>query len=180
MLQLKRHVILIFISLALLWGDISSGDQVPQLIFRSLSGKLIFVNDYVGEARMLNASGQRVPLLLVFFRSDDASVKTWLPALSDESKKAKLKTFFIAVDESGDDINSFRKSAGIRGSFLFDKYGSAAEQLDLLPLHRFSSAPTAVLVQKNGDIYKVFSNFRANTVSHILDEAKTNAENVEF
>lgn len=174
MVQIFKYTLSVFLLTSLLLGDISTGDNLPQLVFRSTQGKLFFVNDYVGEARMLNASAERIPVVLIFFRSDDHSSINWLPGLAKKGKESKIKIFFIAVDESGEEISNFRKTNKLRAAFLIDKYGSSAEQLDLLPIDRFSNAPTAVLVQQSGDVSHVFKDFTSKEISNIIESAKEN------
>lgn len=161
-------------------AEIQVGDNVPQLIFRTLQGKLLFVNDYVGEPRMLNAAAERVPLMLVFFRSDEIMAEKWLPEMVEICRRDKIDCFFIAVDETPEDIEKFRKEHKVRAAFLLDKFGSSAEQLGMTPSSRFSRAPTALILRSDGQVHSVYRDFRPRAISDIIQAAKVNIAESEI
>ncbi len=166
-----KHLLMLLLSAGFLAADIGTGTAVPQLIFQTSGGKLVFINDYVGEPRILNSDAERVPVTLVFFRSEESRVADWLGALAADARKSKLKMLFIAVDEDGSALLQHMKEKQLRGTFLIDRYGRSAESLSLTPLSRFGNAPTALCVRRNGEVVRVFSNFGVADVKDIISTA---------
>lgn len=155
----------------LLLSQIQSGQSVPQLVFHDLNGKLVFINDFVGEPRMLNVNAERMTTTLIFFRSDDPRISSWLPEFATEARKQQLTCLFVSVDESPSIIQKLRKDLKLRAYFVIDKYGSAVEELGIVSLQRFSKAPTAIVIREDGTIDASFQDFRPSDVQSILEKA---------
>jgi|GEM_PF-1405590 len=170
MVNFRLKFLLLLIPL-LLSGQIRSGEAVPQLVFHDLAGKLVFLNDYVGEPRMLNAGAERMNTSIIFFRVDDPRLPDWLPKIVEQVRSQRLTCIFAAVDGNAAQLQTMRKNLKLRAFLVIDKYGSAAEELGFSPLSRFQQAPSAVILSKDGTVVSVFENFQGTEIPALIQSA---------
>jgi peroxiredoxin len=138
---------------------LNEGDVAPSVMFRTLSNKQFYLNDLVGEPRLLNKDAIRYNVALVFFHTSDKP-QEWANLLEDlyiKFNKRGFKVLLISVNDQLEEIKSFRKVQKVRLPVLIDKYGVGAETFGIPDYQNggLEDFPAIIFISRDGIIQKI-------------------------
>ncbi|MDD3807819.1 MAG: hypothetical protein PHE86_07310, partial [Candidatus Marinimicrobia bacterium] len=108
--------------------------EVPDVVFKTLNNKNIYLHDYVGEPRLLRPDAPRCGVILIFFHLEDVSLESWLPplnALIKDFKSSNRKFFFIATSQDVERLNTFQNTCNLSAPLYMDVFNVCANLLDV-------------------------------------------------
>jgi hypothetical protein len=108
-------------------------------------------------------------MVLVFFRTDDPSLESWFDDLNyliKESKTAKRKFFYIALDQNVDVLKTFRQSRKLSAPLYMDVFNVCAGLLEKVP-GTLTSGPGIVIYQPDGNLVEKFDPYQNFQKDHL-------------
>lgn len=136
---------------------------VPDVVFRTLDNKNVYLRDYTGEPRLLKPDAPRYAVVLVFFRTDDASVNSWYKEVNElfkNEKTSKRRFFFICLDEDISKVKLFRDSNKPSAPLYSDAFNVAVNLLDI-PLGTLNNGPGILVYKPDGTVTKKLVPFQS-------------------
>ncbi|BFN36903.1 hypothetical protein [Fidelibacter multiformis] len=143
--------------------------QVPDVVIRTLDHKNVHLRDYVGEPRLLRPDASRYGTVLVFFRTDDPTLESWfddLNRLIKETKTAKRKFFYVAVNQDVEILKTFKQSHKLSAPLYMDVFNVCASLLESVP-GTLTSGPGIVIYQPDGTFVEKFVPFQSHQADHL-------------
>jgi hypothetical protein len=142
---------------------------VPDIVFRTLENKNVYLRDYTGEPRLLKPDAPRYGVVIVFFRTEDVSLNSWFKAVNDllkDEKSAKRRFFFICVDEDIEKVISFRNSKKPAVPIYTDAFGVATNLLDIPP-GTLNNGPGILVYKPDGSVIKKMAPFQSFMINDL-------------